>query len=143
MASVFSMIINGDLPGRFVYKDEQVVAFLSIEPLNPGHTLVVPRQEVNKWTDLPTDVWTHVAEVSQLLGQAVCRAWDAPRAGNIIAGFDVPHTHVHIFPAWQMSDYDFSQAAHDVPAADMDEAAEKIRAALAELGVNWEDGSAL
>ena len=65
MASVFSMIINGDLPGRFVYKDEQVVAFLSIEPLNPGHTLVVPRQEVDKWTELPADVWAHVAEVSQ------------------------------------------------------------------------------
>ena len=143
MTSVFSMIIDGTLPGRFVYKDDQVVAFLSIEPLKPGHTLVVPRQVVDKWTELPSDVWAHVSEVSQLLGKAVCRAWDAPRAGNIIAGFDVPHTHVHIFPAWEMSDYDFSKAAHDVPDAEMDDAAEKIRTALAELGVNWRDGSKL
>lgn len=142
MASVFSMIINGDLPARFVYKDDRVVAFLSIEPLQPGHTLVVPRQEVDKWTELPADVWAHVAEVSQLVGQAVCRAWGAPRAGNIIAGFDVPHTHVHIFPTWAMTDYNFATVARNVPDAEMDEAAEKIRTALRELGVNWEDGSA-
>ena len=64
MTSVFSMIIDGTLPGRFVYKDDQVVAFLSIEPLKPGHTLVVPRQEVDKWTELPSDVWAHVSEVT-------------------------------------------------------------------------------
>ena len=143
MASVFTNIINGELPGRFVYQDDKVVAFLSIEPIKMGHTLVVPRDEVDKWTDLPSDTWLHVARVSQLIGQAVCKAWDAPRAGEIIVGFDVPHTHIHVFPAWSKADYDFTQVQQNVPAADMDAAAQKIRDTLADMVINWEDGSAI
>lgn len=141
MASVFTKIINGELPGRFVYKDDKVVAFLSIDPIKMGHTLVVPREEVDKWTDLPEDTWLHVARVSQIIGKAVCKAWDAPRAGEIIVGFDVPHTHIHIFPAWSKADYDLSKVQHNVPDDQMDAAAQKIRDALTELGINWEDGT--
>ena len=65
MASVFSMIINGDLPGRFVYKDDEVVAFLTIEPMTQGHTLVVPRAEVDKWQDVEPALFDRVMAVSQ------------------------------------------------------------------------------
>lgn len=143
MASVFTKIIDGELPARFVYKDDKVVAFLSIEPLKMGHTLVVPRDEVDKWTDLPSETWLHAAGVAQLIGQAVCKAWDAPRAGEIIVGFDVPHTHIHVFPAWTLEDYNFATTLQDVPAADMDDAAERIRQSLAELGINWKNGTAV
>lgn len=132
MTSVFSKIIAGELPGRFVYRDEQVVAFLTIEPLAYGHTLVVPVQEVDRWTDLDPKTWAHLSAVAQEVGQAIVKAFDAPRAGYIIAGFDVPHTHIHLFPTDKMADYDFSKAiaADRTDAARMDEAAALIRAEL-------------
>lgn len=135
MASVFTKIINGELPGRFVYRDEQVAAFLTIEPLTYGHVLVVPIKEVDKWTDLPTQNWLYLNEVAQKIGKAIVAAFDAPRAGYIIAGFDVPHTHIHVFPTSQMSEYDFAKAygMDETDPERMDEAAAKIRA---QLGTN-------
>ncbi|MEA1157652.1 HIT family protein, partial [Klebsiella pneumoniae] len=68
---VFSKIIAGEIPGRFVYRDETVVAFLTIEPIAYGHTLVVPVEEVDKWTDLSPEVWAHLNDVAQKVGQAI------------------------------------------------------------------------
>ncbi|QTH59474.1 HIT family protein [Corynebacterium hindlerae] len=133
MSSVFTKIINGELPGRFVYRDDKVVAFLTIEPLAYGHTLVVPIEEVDKWTDLSSELWAHLNKVAQQVGQAIITAFGSQRAGYIIAGFDVPHTHIHVFPTNAMSDYDFRNAmAMDATDPEkMDDAAEKIKAALA------------
>ena len=99
MATVFTQITNGDLPGRFVYEDDEIVAFLTIQPMTRGHTLVVPRAEIDKWQDVEPAVFGRVMEVSQLIGKAVCKAFGAERAGVIIAGLEVPHLHVHVFPA--------------------------------------------
>ena len=107
MSSVFTKIINGELPGRFIYRDDTVAAFLDIEPLTYGHTLIVPVEEVDKWTDLAPNVWCEVNEVAQSIGRAVMEAFDAKRAGYVIAGFDVPHAHIHVFPTNTMADYDF------------------------------------
>ncbi|AKE39892.1 HIT family protein [Corynebacterium camporealensis] len=137
MASVFTKIIEGDLPGRFVYRDDVCVAFLSIEPLRYGHTLVLPIKEVDRWTDLDTETWAHLNEVAQKVGNAVKDGWSSSRAAYIIAGFDVPHTHIHIFPTDKMEEYDFSKAL-DADATDpnaMDEAATRIRQ---HLGTNAE-----
>ena len=133
MASVFTMIIKGDLPGRFVYSDDDVVAFLTIEPMTPGHTLVVPREEVDKWQDLDPALFHKVMDVAQLIGKAVCAAFDAARAGVIIAGLEVPHLHVHVFPARDLSDFGFAGVDRNPSPQSLDEAAEKIKAALAEL----------
>lgn len=132
MSSVFTKIINGELPGRFVYRDDAVVAFLSIEPLRYGHVLVVPVQEVDRWTDLDPKVWGALNEVAQNIGRAVKEAFDSARAGYIIAGFDVPHTHIHLFPTDAMGEYDFSKAmaADATDPAKMDDAAARIRAIL-------------
>lgn len=132
MSSVFTKIINGDLPGRFVYRDAHIVAFLTIEPLAYGHVLVVPVKEVDKWTDLEPELWAELNAVALKVGQAVVSAFDAPRAGYIIAGFDVPHTHIHVFPAGKMGDYDFARAMSmdETDLAAMDAAAEKLREAL-------------
>lgn len=132
MASVFTKIIEGSLPARFVYRDDTVVAFLSIEPLRYGHTLVVPVEEVDRWTDLDAETWAHLNAVAQRVGKAVRNAWGASRAGYIIAGFDVPHTHIHIFPTDAMGEYDFAKA-YDADATDdaaMEEAAVRIRQQL-------------
>ena len=134
MASVFSMIINGDLPGRFVYKDDEVVAFLTIEPMTQGHTLVVPRTEVDKWQDIEPALFDKVMTVSQKIGKAVCAAFGADRAGMIIAGLEVPHLHVHVFPAYNLTDFGFAHVDRDPSPESLDEAQAKITAALADLG---------
>src|SRR5215471_1246615 len=110
MATVFTRIINGELPGRFVYADDLVVAFLSIMPLTEGHTLVVPRQEVDQWTDADEPLLHHCIDVAQRIGNAAKHAFGATRAGLVIAGLEVPHLHVHVFPAWSLEDFSFSRA---------------------------------
>ena len=134
MASVFSKIINRELPGRFVYEDDEVVAFLTIEPMTPGHTLVVPRAEVDNWQDVEPAVFNKVMAVSQQIGKAVCKAFGAERSGLIIAGLEVPHLHVHVFPARDLSDFGFANVDRNPSPQSLDEAQTKIKAALAELG---------
>lgn len=134
MASVFSMIINGELPGRFVWKDGQAVAFLTINPVTPGHVLVVPRKEVDHWEQMDTASFTHLADVAQKVGRAVKEAFDAPRMGLLIAGLEVPHVHIHVFPATSMEIFDLANAQKDPDPAELDAAAEKIRNALIATG---------
>ena len=133
MASVFTMIINGDLPGRFVYDDDDVVAFLTIEPMTQGHTLVVPRAEVDNWQDVEPALFGKVMDVSQLIGRAVCKAFGAGRAGMIIAGLEVPHLHVHVFPAYNITDFGFANVDRNPSAESLDAAQAKIKAALSQL----------
>ena len=129
MATVFTRIIIGELPGRFVYTDDLVVAFLSIMPLTAGHTLVVPRQEVDQWTDAGEPLLHHCMDVARRIGNAAKQAFGAPRAGLVIAGLEVPHLHVHVFPAWSLEDFSFARVK---PATDaeLDEAAARLRTAL-------------
>lgn len=133
MATVFTKIINGELPGRFVYEDDDIVAFLTIAPMTQGHTLVVPRAEIDQWQDIEPAVFGRIMEISQLIGKAVCRAFDAERAGVIIAGLEVPHLHVHVFPARHLSDFGFANADQNPSPQSLDEAQAKIKAALAQL----------
>lgn len=134
MSTVFSKIIAGEIPGRFVWKDPDVVAFLTIAPVAAGHTLIVPRREVDRWTDLEPDLLTRLNVVAQAVGNAVITGFGAARAGYLIAGFEVPHTHIHVFPANDMSGFDLSRADPDAPAEESDAAAETLRRALRELG---------
>ncbi|WP_433523380.1 HIT family protein [Nocardia pseudovaccinii] len=134
MASVFSAIIEGQLPGRFVWEDDEFVAFLTIAPVTQGHTLVVPRKEIDQWQDVDADTFARLNSVAQKIGQAVRHAWDAPRAGLLIAGLEVPHLHVHVFPAFTMGNFDISGAnPHPTPES-LDEAQTKIKSALRDLG---------
>lgn len=132
MSTVFSKIIAGDIPGRIVYQDDTVAAFLTIEPVAYGHTLVVPVEEIDKWTDIPADLWAHMNEVAQNIGAVIVEKFNAERAGYLIAGFEVPHAHIHVFPANDMSGYTLSTAMrHDETDAEkMDATAETIREAL-------------
>ena len=133
MTSVFSRIINGELPGRFVYSDDEVVAFLTIEPMTQGHTLVVPRAEIDQWQNVDQAAFGRVMSVAQLIGKAVTKAFEADRAGVIIAGLEVPHLHVHVFPAKSLSDFGFANVDRNPSAESLDEAQSKIKAAIAEL----------
>ena len=136
MTSVFTKIINRELPGRFVYEDDLgddgVVGFLTIEPMTPGHTLVVPRAEVDNWQEVDPAVFGRVMDVAQRIGRAVCRAFGATRAGLIIAGLEVPHLHVHVFPAYDLADFGFAHVDRNPSAESLDQAQAKIIAALAD-----------
>lgn len=132
MSTVFSKIIAGEIPGRIVYQDDTVAAFLTIEPVAYGHTLVVPVEEIDKWTDIPAELWSHMNEVAQNIGAVIVEKFNAERAGYLIAGFEVSHAHIHVFPANDMSGYTLSTAMrHDETDAEkMDAAADTIREAL-------------
>lgn len=134
MPTLFTKIINGEIPGRFVWKDQDVAAFLSIGPLADGHTLVVPRQEIDKWTDAPAELLQKLTSVAQAIGQAQVSAFGSDRAGLTVAGFEVDHLHLHVWPANSMADFDFSRAESNPDPARMDENAEKLRQALRAAG---------
>lgn len=132
--TVFTRIIRGELPGRFVWRDPEVVAFLTIAPLRPGHTLVVPVRQVDHWTDLDRDTWVRMAEVQLAIGSALMAAFRPTRVGTIIAGLEVPHCHVHLVPIRTEADLDFARADHAADPAALDEAAARLRAALSAAG---------
>jgi histidine triad (HIT) family protein len=110
MSSIFTMIINGDLPGHFVYRDDTCAAFLSIEPLTEGHTLIVPIEEVDHWIDLDTELATHLMHVAQQVGRAIDAVYSPRRVGLMIVGDEVPHVHIHVTPISSARDLDFANA---------------------------------
>jgi histidine triad (HIT) family protein len=134
MPSIFSRIINGELPGRFVWRDDRVAAFLSIEPMQPGHTLVVPRAEVDHWIDLEPDLASHLFAVAQQIGLAQRSVFNPRRVGVLIVGDEVPHTHLHVVPINAANELSFANVDRSPAAADLDDAAERIRARLREMG---------
>jgi histidine triad (HIT) family protein len=134
MATIFTRIIEGDIPGTFVWRDEHCVAFLSINPMAHGHTLVVPIAEVDHWIDADPALTAHLFEVTRIIGQAQQAAFAPERVGVIIAGYEVPHTHIHVVPTNDMRELSFANAASSVDRADLDAAAASIRDALRALG---------
>ena len=134
MSSVFSQIIKGELPAHFIWKDDDTVAFLTIAPLRPGHALVVPRREVDLWTEAEPELLNGLMAVAQAVGRAQQRAWGAPRSGLAIAGFEVPHLHVHVTPVWDMSDLDLTKVDLEPDQSALAESARQLRTALRELG---------
>jgi histidine triad (HIT) family protein len=128
--SIFTKIISGELPGRFVYRDDEVVAFLTIAPVRPGHTLVVPVQEIDSWLDIPDGLRDRLFAVSQKVGAAIDRAFRPQKVAVLLLGLEVPHAHVHLLPIDSEAQVDFSKADHGADPAALDEAAERIRAEL-------------
>ncbi|SDE61460.1 HIT family protein [Pseudonocardia oroxyli] len=134
MSTLFTKIIDGEIPARFVWSDERCVGFLSVNPLGPGHTLVVPREEVDQWVDATPDLLAHLTAVSQDIATVVQAVWSPPRVAFMIAGFEVPHLHLHVYPAWDMAAFDFANAAKEIDPTEQDEIAERLRAGLREAG---------
>jgi diadenosine tetraphosphate (Ap4A) HIT family hydrolase len=134
MATIFSRIMGGELPGRFVWSDPQCTAFLTINPITPGHTLVVPRAEIDHWIDLPVDLAAHLVRVAHAIGKAIETAYATPRVALVVAGFEVPHAHLHVIGARSMRDLDFRNAERSPQPAALDAAATKLREALRAAG---------
>jgi histidine triad (HIT) family protein len=134
MASIFTRIIDGELPGTFVWKDDRAVAFLSIAPMMPGHTLVVPRKEVDHWIDLDPELAAHLFQVAQWIGKAQQLEWNPVRVGVMIVGEEVPHTHLHVVPINSPNELSFAHVDPSPPPGSLDDAAQRMRARLRELG---------
>jgi histidine triad (HIT) family protein len=133
MATVFSMIIAGKIPGTFVWRDDRCVAFLSINPMAPGHVLVVPIEEIDHWIDASPDLASHLFSVAHTIGRAQHAAFGCERVGVIVAGYEVPHTHVHVVPTNSMGQLSFANAAASVDRDDLEAWAEAIRSELRRL----------
>lgn len=110
MASVFTKIINGEIPGHFVYRDDKAIAIMTIAPIAAGHVLVIPIDEIDHWDDVPAALAAHLMNVAQKVAKAIKKEFPCLRVGMIIAGLEVPHTHLHVLPINQLGDFDFSKA---------------------------------
>lgn len=129
MASIFTRIIQGELPGHFVWEDERCVAIMTLNPMKPGHLLVIPREEIDHWDDLPADLTAHLMTVSQTLAKALKRAFPCARVGLLIVGLEVPHVHVHLVPLEAMQDIRVEGLPQAEPEA-LADAAARVREAL-------------
>jgi len=133
MTSIFSRIIAGEIPGHFVWKDDTAVAFLTIEPFREGHVLVVPREEIDHWDDLPDPTAAHLMIVSRRIARALKSVFPCKRIGMLIAGLEVPHTHLHIVPIDALAELSFERA-RPAKAEDLAGTAARIREALRSQG---------
>lgn len=134
MASIFTRIIDGDLPGRIIWADDVCVAMLDIRPLHPGHCLVIPRTEVDEWTDLDTATAQHLMAVAHRIGAAQKETVDCTRIGLMIAGFEIPHAHLHVVPISSMDHLDFRNADSNAQADALDAMADRLRGSLRAAG---------
>ena len=137
MATIFTQIIEGELPGHFVWKDDVCVAFLTIAPLKPGHTLVVPRAEVDSWTDLDLPTMEHLTRVSHAIGGALQEAYQPTKVGMIILGLEVPHVHIHLSCIWKPTDLDFGNADANASPESIAAEAVVVREALRKQGIEF------
>ena len=129
MASIFTRIIQGEIPSYKIAEDEKFYAFLDINPNAPGHTLCVPKKEVDKILDLDEVTYTGLMAFSRKVGLAIEAAIDCQRVGITVIGLEVPHVHVHLIPLRSMADATFSTKA-SLSSEEFEEIAGKIRAKL-------------
>ncbi len=134
MPTIFTRILEGELPASFVWRDDRCAAFLSIAPLKPGHTLVVPFEEIDHWLDAPPDLMDHLVDVARRIGRAQEHVYRPVKVGLMLAGLEVPHLHLHVVPIWTLHDLDFARAG-SAERPELDREAERIRQALEELGL--------
>ncbi len=130
MASIFTKIINGEIPCHLIGEDEDNFAFLDIFPLRPGHILVVPKQEVDYIFDLPEKQLASLHLFSKKIALAQIKAFPCKRIGTAVIGLEVPHAHIHLVPMNQTSDLDFTQPKLSISQSDLEEHAKAIRSHL-------------
>jgi diadenosine tetraphosphate (Ap4A) HIT family hydrolase len=133
MTTIFTRIIEGQIPGTFIYRDSLCVAFLSINPLADGHVLVVPIEEVDHWIDTSPELSAHMFSVSHRISLAISNAFPCTRVGLIIAGYEINHCHIHLIPTNTMSEMNFANAAANVERSVLEAQAEKLISELARI----------
>jgi histidine triad (HIT) family protein len=129
MPSIFTRIIAGEVPAHKIAENEKFLAFLDINPLRKGHTLVVPKEEVDYIFDLPDNVLSEILLFAAGVAKKIERAIPCARIGVTVIGLEVPHAHVHLIPIDGIADMNFSKPKLQIPEDEMARIAEVIRAA--------------
>lgn len=104
--SIFTKIINNELPAHRIYEDDRVIAILTIQPICDGHTLVIPKQQVDQVWDLAHDDYQYLWDSAQKIALHLRKTMSVERVGVVVKGFDVPHTHIHLIPCQPGMDFD-------------------------------------
>ena len=134
MATIFTKIIRGEIPSHRVYEDDHTYAFLDINPRSPGHTLVVPRAEVDELFDLPNADFAALWESVRVVGAAIKRAMGCERVFVMVIGIDVPHAHVHLIPS--------TASLADLPMPPvMEQSSDALAATAAAIAAALEEGT--
>jgi histidine triad (HIT) family protein len=110
MPSIFTKIINNELPAYRIFENDKIISFLTIEPIQPGHTLVVPKTEIDHWMDVPESEYQEVYNQAKKIAQAIKLVTGSTRVAQAVVGLEVPHFHLHLIPMWEPSDLDFKKA---------------------------------
>lgn len=126
MASIFTKIINGEIPSYKIAEDEKCYAFLDISPLAEGHTLVVPKQEVDYIFDLDDELLSHLHLFAKKVAKAMKEVIECEKIGMAVIGLDVRHTHIHLVPLKEVGDLNFAKPKLELPKERMQEIANII-----------------
>lgn len=130
MPSIFSKIINKEIPGYIIDEDEKYIAFLDINPLVTGHCLIVPKKEVDYIFDLDDDHLSGLILFSKRIASAIKKAIPCLRVGVAVIGLEVPHTHIHLVPLNSMSDINFSRPKLSPSKEELERTTQKIKTFL-------------
>jgi histidine triad (HIT) family protein len=126
MATLFTKIFRGEIPCHKILEDDRYLAFLDIRPLNPGHTLVIPKKEIDDIFDVDDELLAGMMVFAKKVAGMIRKAVDCKRIGIMVAGLEVPHAHIHLVPIFEITDLNFARAKQ-VPQEELTEIAEKIR----------------
>jgi len=130
MSSIFTKIVNGEIPAYKVAENENFLAFLDVFPLAKGHTLVIPKVEVDYIFDLDNDSYKALWSFAQKVSKGMDQVLECERIGVAVIGLEVPHAHIHLVPINSVSDIDFSRPKMKFSVEEMTEVAERIAAAI-------------
>lgn len=133
MSTIFTKIIEGQIPANFVYADADCVVFSTIAPVTDGHMLVVPRKEFPSYSSCDDEILGQVAKVAKIIAKAQEETFDIQRAGIIVAGFEIPHLHIHVIPLENEKQLTLSLAKEKDPAI-IKQNSEKLRETLIKMG---------
>ena len=110
MSSIFTKIIHGELPCYKILENDLIISFLTIEPIQLGHSLIIPKKETDHWIDVDDDSYFEVYRQAKIIGLAIQKATNSPRIAQGVVGLEVPHFHLHLIPMWAPDDLDFRKA---------------------------------
>ena len=130
MSSIFTKIVNGEIPCHKILESEKFIAFLDVMPLVEGHTLVIPKKEVDYIFNLDDETYCELWSFAKKVSVAVEKAIPCKRIGIAVIGLEVPHTHIHLVPLNQVGDINFTKPKLHPPADELEKTAEKIKNAL-------------
>lgn len=133
MASIFTKIVNGEIPAHKVAETSEFLAFLDINPLREGHVLVIPKKEVDYIFDLEDDLYVSMMLFAKIVARGIKKAIPCNRVGVAVVGLEVPHAHVHLIPIDKISDMDFGNKKLNPSSEELSHTALKILEALREL----------